>query len=92
VNLVTASEPDSTTREGPLPLALANDREAIEVALHSALAGKAPRICRIRNTAALNEFWISEALIKEAKQNPRLSILERATAPRFDKAGNLNLK
>jgi hypothetical protein len=92
VNLVTASEPDSTTREGPLPLALANDREAIEVGLHSSLAGTAPRICRIKNTAELGQFWISEELVKEAKQNPRLRILERATDPRFDKAGNLNLK
>lgn len=89
VNLVTASEPDSTTREGPLPLALSNDREAIEVGLHSSLAGKAPRICRIKSTAALDRFWISEALIKEAKENPRLTILERSAPPRFDRAGNV---
>ena len=33
------------TREGVLPLALATDREAIQVTLHSSLAGPQPRIC-----------------------------------------------
>jgi len=41
VNILTASEPGGNTREGPMPLALASDLEAIEVALFSSL----PRGC-----------------------------------------------
>ena len=51
INLLTASEPGGNTREGPLPLALTRDQEAIEVALFSSLAGTRNACCRIKNTA-----------------------------------------
>src|SRR5947209_11631795 len=70
VNLLTASEPGGNTREGPLPLALDSDREAVEVGLFSSLAGAAPRVCRIKNTALLDELWVSTALLDEVKANP----------------------
>ncbi|MGE0130583.1 MAG: DUF362 domain-containing protein [Blastocatellales bacterium] len=89
VNILTASEPGGTTREGPMPLALASDREAIEVALFSSLAGDAPRLCRIRNTAALGEFWVSEAMMDEVKENPKLSVIEPLAPMAFDGEGNL---
>ncbi|HZO88856.1 MAG TPA: hypothetical protein VFB38_11010 [Chthonomonadaceae bacterium] len=89
VNLLTAQEPGGNTREGPLPLALPSDRDAIEVALYSSLAGDRPRLCRIRNTDALDTFWVSEALLEEVSQNPRLSILEPPAPMAFDTAGNL---
>ncbi len=89
INLLTASEPGGNTREGPLPLALASDREAMEVGLFSSLAGPAPRICRITNTALLGELWISEALAAEAKSNQRLEILNTPAPFAFDAAGNL---
>ena len=41
VNLLTATEPGGNTREGPMPLALASDREAAEVGLFSSLAPRA---------------------------------------------------
>lgn len=89
VNLLTATEPGNTTREAPLPLALETDREAIEVALYSSLAPAAPRVCRVRNTAELGEMWISEALLEEAKHNPKLSV-ESGLAPLpFHASGNL---
>jgi hypothetical protein len=89
VNLLTASEPGSTAREGPLPLALESDREAIEVGLYSSLAGNRPRVCRIQNTSLLEHLWISEALIDEARQNPRLTIESDPAPVAFDGAGNL---
>src|SRR5581483_10387195 len=89
VNILTATEPGSNTREGCLPLALPSDREAIEVALYSALAGDAPRLCRIRNTAALDEMWVSEALLAEVAQNPKLSVIGQPAPMAFDEAGNL---
>lgn len=89
INLLTASEPSGNTREGPLPLALDSDQEAIEVGLFSSLAGAAPRVCRIKNTALLDELWVSEALVGEVGANPKLEVLQPASSLSFDKAGNL---
>ena len=89
VNLLTASEPGGNTREGPLPLALGSDREAAEVGLFSSLAGANPRVCRIRNTASLDELWASQPLIPEVEANPALEVLEPAAPLPFDAAGNL---
>lgn len=90
VNLLTATEPNAmNTREGPLPLALSSDREAIGVALFSSLAGARPRICRIKSTACLDEFWVSEALLEEVREDERLSILEQPGPLEFNEAGNL---
>jgi hypothetical protein len=90
VNLLTATEPGTVnTREGPLPLALASDRETIGVALFSSLASERPRVCRIKNTALLDEFWVSEALLEEVTRNDSLSVEEKPAALEFDGAGNL---
>lgn len=90
VNLMTSCEPDGMgTREGPLPLALPTDREAIEVALYSAICRGKPRVCRIKSTASLAEFQVSQALLGEVKQNTNLEILEKARPLEFDANGNL---
>ena len=89
VNILTAQEPGGNTREGPLPLALPSDREAIEVALYSSLAGEKPRVCRIQNTDALDSFWISEGLLEEVSQNPKLTVIGEPAPLPFDEAGNL---
>jgi hypothetical protein len=88
INLLTATEPGTTTREGPLPLALEDDREAIEVAVYSALADGTPRVARIRNTALLEEMWISESLLEETRRNPNLSIIDGAARPLEFKISN----
>lgn len=90
INLLTATEPDSQNpREGPPPLALASDREVIEVALYSALTKEKPRICRIKSTASLHEFWVSEALIPEVERNSNLKMIDQPTPMAFDRDGNL---
>lgn len=90
MNLLTSTEPGAmNTREGPLPLALDSDREAIEVALYSALVAAQPRICRIRSTAHLDTFWVSETLLEETKRNSKLSVIEKPGALKFDQQGNL---
>ena len=89
VNLLTATEPDSTTREGPLPIALESDREAIEVALFSSLGGDRARVCRIRNTASLDEIHVSEALLNEVKEAPKLTVEGDPAPMSFDRRGNL---
>ena len=80
INLLTASEPGGNTREGPLPLALDSDREAIEVGLFSSLAGAAPRVCRIKNTALLDELWVSEALLDGSEGEPETRVLQRSSS------------
>jgi Domain of unknown function (DUF362) len=87
INLLTAAEPDSTTREGPLPLALDSDREALEVALYSALPKSVPRICRIRDTAILDEMWVSDPLLKELGGG--IIIQESPRELPYDPIGNL---
>ena len=89
INLLTATEPGGNTREGPLPLVLPSDRDAMEVALFSSLAGDEPRICRIKNTTLLDELWVSEALVPGLKSNPALHVVDPASPVPFDSAGNL---
>jgi len=89
VNLLTASEPGGTTREGPLPLALGSDREAIEVALGSSLPGEAPRVCRIRSTAELDRLWVSPALLAEVQRDPNLTVVQAPKPMSFDVRGDL---
>jgi hypothetical protein len=63
------------SREGQLPLALPTDREAIETAMYSSLASAdRPRVCRIKNTALLGEFWASETLVREIESDDKFSI------------------
>jgi hypothetical protein len=89
VNLLTATEPDVVnSREGTLPLALSSDREAIEVAIYSSLAKQPPRLCRIKSTARLEEFWVSEPLLAEALAVPGTTLIERVRSMEFDAAGN----
>jgi hypothetical protein len=90
VNLFTATEPGiMNTREGQLPLALPSDKEVIEAGLFSSLASDNARICRIKSTAELDEFWISEPLLAELAENEKFSI-ESSPAPlEFDVGGNL---
>jgi len=89
VNLLTASEPGGNTREGPVPLALPSDREAIEVGLYSALAPARPRVCRIHNTARLDELWVSEALLPAVRGNAKLELLDEPSPLPFNQEGNL---
>jgi hypothetical protein len=90
INLLTASEPGSTALvEGKAPIGLPSDREAIEVALYSALPSGPPRVCRIRNTAALDTLWVSEALLDEVRSNPALALESGPEPLPYDAAGNL---
>jgi len=89
VNLLTASEPGGNTREGPLPLVLESDQEAVEVGLFSSLPGAAPRVCRIQNTARLDEMRVSDALLDDVRRNSRLHIVAPPAPVGYDAHGNL---
>jgi hypothetical protein len=89
MNLLTATEPESTTREGPLPLALDTDREAIEIGLYSALVDGTPRVCRIQSTASLSEMWVSKALLDEIKDSVDITVEEKLRDLPFHSSGDL---
>lgn len=74
-----------------LPLILGSDREAIEVALKSSGANGGGRLVWIRNTLALAEMFISEALVREAAQSGALELLDEPRPLNFDEDGNLML-
>ena len=61
----------------------------MEVALYSAIADDRSRVCRIHNTARLDEFWVSESLLDEVRRNNRLRVLDPPAPLAFDAAGNL---
>lgn len=85
MNALTARVPESVR----VPVTLANDREAIAVALAASTAGDAPRVARIKSTLHLDELWISEALVAEAAENPQLELLGEPQPLPFDAEGNL---
>ena len=70
VNLLTATEPGGNTREGPLPLALDSDREAIEVGLFSSLAGDGTARLPDPEHGSPRRVLGLEALLDEVSTNP----------------------
>jgi hypothetical protein len=57
-----------------IPIVLASDREACEVALKAANAAGAPRVAWIKNTLELQDLLVSEALLPEVAEISTLVI------------------
>jgi hypothetical protein len=76
-----------------VPLVANSDRLAIATAIFTAVnIDKArPRIVRIPNTSHVDQIWISEAMLEEARKHPQIKVLEEPKALPFDKDGNLAL-
>lgn len=74
-----------------IPLFTHSDRSCIQIALRTCnyIDRKRPRIVRIRDTMNLEEIWISEAMIEEARNLDQVEIIEEAADWPFDEAGNL---
>lgn len=74
-----------------IPMILNNDYEAIAAAVKtcSEIDKNNPRIVRIKNSLHIDEIYISEALLEEAKNNPDIEILEEPKPFGFDENGNL---
>ena len=90
INMITATEPDAVnTREAALPVVLPNDREALSTAVQSALATQQPRICRAKNTARVDELWVSEALLPDVRENSALTMVEPPRELEFTADGQL---
>ncbi|MEA2552920.1 MAG: hypothetical protein QOJ65_1096 [Fimbriimonadaceae bacterium] len=90
INVLTATEPGAMNSwEGGLPMVLPTDRDAIEVGLYSALPRAEPRVCRIKSTAELDEFWISPALMRDIEGRPGITVEDAPESWAYDSRGNL---
>jgi hypothetical protein len=98
--LVDRMDPEKVYRNGltagigalgamKIPVTLADDRQALEVALAVGAPGGAPRLALIRNTLELERLWVSEALLDEVRGAPRLRIDGDPTVDLFDADGRL---
>jgi len=74
-----------------MPMVLNTDKLAIQAATYVATGNGAenPRILRIKNSSHVDEIWISEAIVEEARKNPNIEIIGEAAPFDFDGDGNL---
>ena len=74
-----------------IPIIMPNDENTVKLCIRTCngIDQSAPRIVRIKNTLALSEFEISEALIPELKEN--MEIISQPYPLPFDENGNLPL-
>ncbi len=74
-----------------IPLFTHSDRACIQIALRTCnyIDRANPRMVRIRDTMHLREIWMSEAMLEEARADPRLEVLSDPEPWAFDERGNL---
>ena len=74
-----------------MPLVMDNDQDAIRLAFKSCnkIDFAHPRFVRIRDTAHIEEIWISEWMLEEAEKTPGIEILEEPKPFAFNEEGNL---
>lgn len=72
-----------------IPMVMSSDRTAIQLCLRTCnrIDRNNPRIIRIKNTLALSEFEISEAMLPELQEN--MQVLTAPDPLPFDNSGNL---
>src|SRR5918995_206235 len=87
LNALTSTTPYPVNTPMPMP----TPRMPIAAAL-AMTAGVSPqnaRLVRIQNTLKLRQMWVSEALLKEARDDERLRMLEDVSPMDFDQDGSL---
>lgn len=86
-NSLTAGLPDSAR----IPMALANDRDAIIAALHMTRGPKnlPAKMVRIRNTLSMPRIEVSEAYAQEVADHPDMTVLNEPHDWDFDATGTL---
>jgi len=72
-----------------IPVVLATDRQAMQVALHSVGFATDARIAIVCSTLDLEDLWVSEALADEVAANPRLEVTAPVAELDFDHADRL---
>lgn len=87
--------PNAITTTVPLtvkiPMVLRNDRQAIQGCIRTCGVSDPAklRVVRVKNTIALDEIEVSEALIPAVKANPHMEILSEPYELKFNEQGNL---
>jgi hypothetical protein len=74
-----------------LPLTLPNDRELLRAAF-LAMGSPGPkkaRIVRVADTLNVGRLWISEGLLREAREVPRITVVGKPEPFAFDANGNI---
>lgn len=91
------SYPNGLTSHDPasmrIPPVMPNDRCAVKMALHTCLnlnQKQGSRVVWMKNTLSLGAFYISEALLEEAEENPDIVITGEAEGVIFNEAGNVD--
>ncbi len=87
-NGLTAADPVAVK----LPVIMPSDRTAMQAALRTATEcdwEKGPRVIWIRDTLSLDAFWVSEALLEEARALPGLTVEEGLKQVEFDEQGDV---
>ncbi len=72
-----------------LPIALENDRAVLETAMSHVLDPRHVRMVRIVNTLHLENFWATEALLPELREQEGLIVEETPLQLQFDDEGRL---
>ena len=74
-----------------IPIVMESDQEALKAAVKTcnALDNTKARIVRIKDTLHLEEIYISEAQLEEARANTSIELLSEAFEFSFDENGNL---
>ena len=85
-NVITSS----FLERGKIPVAVASDREAFEVALRGCgqVSNGRERIIRILDTLHLEDIYVSPAVLDELRDAPSIDVVE-TDAEMFDEAGSL---
>ena len=74
-----------------IPAVMPNDRNAIQLAVDAGpITNKAEcRLVWMENTLHPDRFFVSEALVSQVLEDPRLRLIGEAIQPVFDVVGNL---
>lgn len=74
-----------------IPMILKNQQEAIQAAIKTCneIDKTNPALVRIKNSLHLEEIYISEALLEQARNMPNVEVLEEAMELAFDEEGNI---
>lgn len=81
----------TATPSARIPMILENERDAIKAALKMCGVPDVDkvRVIRIKNTLHLKEIFISEAMLEQARQNPKITVMGDLQEMRFSVEGDL---
>ncbi|MBL7213511.1 MAG: DUF2088 domain-containing protein [Desulfobacteraceae bacterium] len=76
-------------RSARLPISLENDRIALETALDGVPDPRRVRMARIKNTASLETFWVTESVLSELRSKQGITVDDDPLQLDFNDEGSL---